>query len=228
MSEESNEQAIEQPAAFTQEQVNEMLAKVAADKDAEYTGVLAKNNELLGEKKAAKQKALEAEEARQLAIEESARKNGNLEELEKTLTTKHQSELEKYKAQLQERDSMILGGKKDAIIADLSSEFISSGGGKLMVSNLVDVTYDDGKVVTQYKGLDGNIVTTDANEFKKYMRENSEITPYLRPVNSSGGGSNGNKSTGGASGQKRSNMTAQDKSDFINTHGQDAFLKLPK
>ena len=207
MSEENGNEVV----TFTQEQMNEAIASANTAKDDEYKGILSKNNELLGEKKAAKLLAQEAETARLLAVEETARKGGNLEELETTLNAKHQGVVDGLNAKLKEKDSTILGGKKDKYIAELSGEFLSAGGGKLMISSLVESNYgEDGKVVTQFKGLDGSVVTTDVNEFKKYMRDNPEITPYLKAVDSSGGGSQGNKSSAsGNDGTTQSKLSAR-------------------
>ncbi len=196
MSDENGNEAV----TFTQDQVNEMIAQANTAKDEEYKGILAKNDELLGEKKAAKARATEAEQQRQLLAEQQARTNGNMEELEKTLNAKHQKELDTVNAQLNELNNTILGGKKSEVIARLASEFVSPAAAELMLANMVDSSYgEDKQVVTQFKGVDGTVVTTDSQEFLKQLRSNEAFTPLLKAVDSSGGGSTGSKATGSAS-----------------------------
>ena len=210
----SDETGTEQ--TFTQAQVAEMIANANTAKDDEYQGILGKNKELLGEKKEAKRLAQEAEDSRQALAEQQARTNGSMEDLEKTLNSKHNAELETYKTQLSELNNTILGGKKSEAITGLSNEFVSPEAAKLMLANMVEVSYsDDHKVVTQFKGVDGTVVTTDSSEFMKLLRSNDAFTPLLKAVDSSGGGSTGSKSTGGASRSKKySDMSLQERSEF--------------
>lgn len=70
-------------------------------------------------------------------------------------------------------------------------------------------------------GKDGKTPLTP----KEWVEGIRESKPYFWPV-AQGSGAQG---SGGASGAtKRSTMTAKEKGDFIRTHGQEAYLKLPK
>ena len=197
-------------ATFTQEQFDEAIAKANADKDAEYSGVLEKNAQLLGEKKSAKERALLAETDKQQMAEQQAKTNGDMEALEKTLTAKYSAAEDGYKSQLEQLNGLILGGKKNEAINEIASNFLSADAGKLMLSNMVSTGYgDDNKVITQFKNLNGEVITTDKNEFVKYLQGDKAFTPILKAIDSAGGGSLGNKSTGGASDNSLSSIQSE-------------------
>ena len=197
-------------ATFTQEQFDEAIAKANADKDAEYSGVLEKNSQLLSEKKNAKASALQAETDRQQMAEQQAKTNGDMEALEKTLTAKHSSIEEGYKTQLGQLNELILGGKKNEAINDIAGSFLSADAGKLMLSNMVSTGYsEDNKVITQFKNLNGEVITTDKAEFIKYLKETPAFTPILKAVDSAGGGSIGSKSSGRASDNSLSSIQSE-------------------
>ena len=187
-----SEENTEQPVTFTQEQVDVMISEKVSRMES-------KMDELLGETKAAKAKRKEAEVAAQLAAEDAAKKSGSMEELEKTINARHSLELEGYKSQLKDRDNLILGGKKSELIAGLAGEFTSPEAAKLMLSNMVEASYgDDNNVLTQFKSIDGSVVTTDPAEFVKHLKSNDAFKPFLKAVDSSGGSANGSKSHSGA------------------------------
>lgn len=202
-----NEQ-LGQTATFTDAQLQEAIAKAVAEKDEEYRGVIAKNSELLGEKKAAQEKAEEARLQRELALQESLKKSGDVEQLEKSLRDQHGKVVSEYELKIQALTGSILGSKKNEIIADLTSAFIAPKSGKLLMQTLVETSFDEsGKVITNYKSVDGTVITTDLNEYKKYMRGDDEISALLKAVDSSGGSSTGSKSNGSATGDNKTLST---------------------
>lgn len=183
-------------------------------------GLKAQRDALLNEKKEAQRKAKEAEEAARLAAEEAARKSGSLVDLEKSLNEKFGAEISKRDAEISKRDAMILGSKKDAILAELSGKFISQSGAKLMLSNLVDVGYgQDGNVSVTFKGIDGKVVTTDSGEFFKHLSSIEDFKPLIKGSAASGGGASG----GGASGGK--NVVSKETFDTFNPSQKFEYMK---
>lgn len=159
------------------------------DGDDDVDALKRKNDELISEKRAAQKARDEATEQARIAAEEAARKSGNLAELEKSLTAKHTAELEKVRAEITKRDGLILGGRKDAILADLANNFISPNAAKLMMANLVDVGYgEDGQVGVTFKGIDGKPVTTDQKEFIKHLSANNDFKSLIKGSSANGGG----------------------------------------
>lgn len=162
------------------------------------TGLKKKVDELLAEKKAAAEKTKAAEADALKAKEEAARKSGDLKTLEETLTAKYAGQLDELQKQVKERDSLILGGKKDALVAELSGMFVSPAAAKLMLNNLVQVEYGEGGAIVQkFVGLDGKPVTTDPKEFAKHLQGEKELASYIKASSASGGGANGGGNGGG-------------------------------
>lgn len=220
---------VEQPVeavTFTQEQLQEAVNKAAAAKDEEYKGVINKNSELLGEKKAAQEKAEEARLEREAALQESLKKSGDVEQLEKSLREQFEKERLEYKGKIDERDKKILGSRQDSVISELSNDFQSPTASKLLLKNLTETSYDEsGNTITNFKSVDGTVITTDINEFRKYMRSDDAITPYLKAIDSSGGGGLGSKIISGASDVKNEKKEAArkkgDVTSFLNLSFQE-------
>lgn len=75
-------------ALYTEKDGKFVLGIEGLPQQEDVSGLKAKVDELLGEKKAAEKKAREAEDAARLEREEAARKSGNVEELERSWTEK--------------------------------------------------------------------------------------------------------------------------------------------
>lgn len=170
------------------------------------SGLKKQRDELLAEKKAAQAKAKEAEELARKAAEENARKTGDLKTLEESLNTKFSSQISELQEQVKTRDGMILGGKKDSLIAELSGMFVNPAVAKLMLTNLVHVEYGEGGAIVQkFTGLDGKPVTTDPQEFAKHLSGVKDFAPLIKASNATGGGANGSgNGNGGANTISRS------------------------
>ena len=168
-------------------------------------GLEAKVDELLTEKKTEAARRKEAEEAAKVKELEAAKSAGKIEEVEAALSQQWGEKYAKLEQQLQERDNEILTSNKNAVLESLASSFTSPEAAKLMLNSMVETVRGDSGIVTNFKGLDGQVVTTDAKTFSEYLSNQDSLKPLIKGVDSSGGGASGGKgSTGGAGGSEDS------------------------
>ena len=181
---------------YTEAEVAEMIS-----------GLKAKNDELLGKVKTKTEQA-KAEEAERRRIEqEAAKKAGQVEELEKSLRSQFDAERNQLTAKQQALQARITGAEKKAILSSLAADFIDAESVDL-IGHMVSVELDDdGNTVTKFTGADGQLLTTDAAEFRKIMRNNKAIARLLKADDTNGGGSQGGKAgAGGNVTMKRSDF----------------------
>lgn len=184
---------------MSDEQQEEMKSYTQAEVDELVSGLKSNNEKLLSEKKATQAREAESAEAARLAQEEAARKSGDVEAIEKTLSDRHKSELEKLTTELNRRDSIILGERNAAAINDMASIFTDSSReiGKALLQGMVTTEYnEDGKPFTKYTDNNGN-VTTDLATFKQVISANDGLKPLLKGVQMNGGGAAGSQTNGG-------------------------------
>jgi len=181
---------------MSEEQQEEVKTYTQAEVDELVSGLKSNNEKLLSEKKATQAREAEAAEAARLAQEEAARKSGDVEAIEKTLSDRHKSELEKLTTELNKRDSIILGERNAAAINEMASIFTDSSReiGKSLLQGMVTTEYnEDGKPFTKYTDNSGN-VTTDLATFKQVISANDGLKPLLKGVQMTGGGATGSGS----------------------------------
>lgn len=188
-------------------------------------GLAAKNRELLDEVKKLKVKAkgsdIDPEEhiTLQNTVEELTAK---LEKSEK----EHKAEVKKLTSRLDSesgftRKLLVDNGLTDAATAaGVKSEFLPAV--RAMLASKAEVVVEDG----------GNrIARIGDKSIKDYMAEwaqTDEGKHYIGAPGNSGGGAQGGKGGGPAPGnKKRSEMSFQDKANYIKEHGQEAYTKLP-
>ncbi len=169
------------------------------------SGLKAKNDELLGKMKAKTEQAKADEAERRRIEQESAKKAGQVEELEKSLRSQFEAERSQLTARQQALQARITGAEKKAILSSLAVDFIDAESVDL-IDHMVSVELDDdGNTVTKFTGADGQLLTTDPAEFKKIMRNNKAIARLLKADDTNGGGSQGGKAgAGGKATMKRS------------------------
>lgn len=178
--------AVETPAkTYTQE---EFEAAVAG---------LKKNNEaLLSEKKEAARIAKEAKEAQLIADQEAAKKSGDLEGLEKNLKSIHGKELAERDARLGKMSERILGAERKSVVSALSNLLIDESASEI-IGMMVKTEFDGDEVVTKFVGADGTVITTDPEQFKKYLKDHKAFSHLLKADTATGGGAGGNKNSNG-------------------------------
>ena len=175
---------------FTMEQVRQMIAD-------EVAGLKANNDKLLAEKKEAKRLAEEAAAQQLLARQEAARKSGELEAFEKTLRGEYAPQLEAKDKIIAARNERILSSEKKAIVNSLAGMMIDESAADIL-GMFVRTEFDGDDVVTKFVGADGNVITTDAAQFKKYLCEHKAFSHLIKADAATGGGAGGGKGGGAA------------------------------
>jgi hypothetical protein len=173
---------------YTQAEVDELTKGLRESRDT-----------LLSEKKTVAQKAKEAEEAR-LALElESAKKLGELDKFEQSLRAGFDKEKGELSTTLEALKGKVVGESKRATLSAFTGDFIAHESLDL-ISQLVKTEFDGTDVKTQFTDFQGNVITTDAAEFKKWMAKHPAISHLMKADGASGGGAIGakNNASGGA------------------------------
>lgn len=203
---------------LTDEQKDAIIAQAKADIATEVLGLKTKNDELLGEKREAAEAAAEAkriaDEAKQEAELEKARKANDLASLETTLTEKFNGEKTEHQAKYERLLDTVKSSKQNAILSELATNFISPEAAKLVLKSLVGVTLDDdNQAIAEFKGFDGSAVATDTKSFIEWAGKNEHLSALMKPIDSAGGGANG--STGLGVGHKApKDMNSQERIEF--------------
>lgn len=165
------------------------------------TGLKRQRDELLSEKKAAAQRAKEAEEAARIAAEEAARKSGDVSALEKSWQ-------EKYAKGIGEKDSELsaLRGSLNKMLVDnvavsLANELAVQGSAAILIPHIkarLDVDTSGGEPKTIVLGADGKRSALTIDELKAEIAANQAFAPVLAGSKATGGGASGTGAGGGA------------------------------
>lgn len=183
----------EKPAGgetFTREQVEQMIAEQVA-------GLKANNEALLSEKKEAARKAREAEEARQREHQEALKNAGKMDEFEKTIRSQYEPVLQEKEQRYANLASRVLGSERKAVLGSFAGDFITPEAVDILAP-FVKTEFEGEDVVTKFVGPDGNVITTDPNQFRKYLREHKAFSHLIKANAASGGGAAGGKGGGAA------------------------------
>lgn len=182
--------AEEQPGAggktYTQAELDDLIA-----------GLKSNNDRLLAEKKEAKRQADEAAAARLIADQAAAKKSGELETFEKTLRGEYTPQLEAKDKIIAARNDRILSSEKRAAVSALSGMMIDESAADIL-GVFVRTEFDGDDVVTKFVGADGNVITTDIAQFKKYLCEHKVFSHLIKADAATGGGAGGSKGGGAA------------------------------
>ena len=209
----------EDDKTFTEEQVKEMI-KAAVDE--ETSGLKSKVEELLGESKAAKAKARDAEEEARKKAEEAAKNNGDISALEKSWSEK----FEAFKAEAEQND-----GAKNAMIASLTSGATAKDmaaklalkGSEILIENWVSqrlgVEIVDGVPKTIVKDANGQRSAATLEDLEKEILANPALRPVLAGTNGTGGGAA--NPGGGAVVKKWGEMNSDEKTALYRSNPQE-------
>lgn len=180
---------------FTEEQQKEIDAKLEAQKaellsqfEQETAGLKATNTALKAEKLEAIEKAkAEALELEQRAIEE-AKAKGELEKAYELEKAQHERKLSEYSEQLNQRNDLILSSQTNGAVKDIVSMFAKQDKlSQLTASQLVSHNFnDEGKVVAEYKDLDGNVVANSFADWQTWAQQDPDMKQHLAGSKASG------------------------------------------
>ena len=221
-------------ALYTEKDGKFVLGIEGLPQQEDVSGLKAKVDELLGEKKAAEKKAREAEEAARLEREELARKSGNVEELEKSWSEKFNRREAELNGMLEQERGTLSTQIRDLTVGrtatDIATTLAIPGSAKALLPHIerrLSVEQRDGKPTVVVLDQAGKLSATTVDELKAEFMKDPAFGPLIAGSKASGGGAGGAGSGGGAA-FKRSEMTSEQKRDYQRKHGQTAYLQLPK
>lgn len=186
MAEEETAQAEQESTTetFTKEQVQELLAK-------EIEGLKANRDEILGELKTFKAKAREEEAARVKLAEETARKNGDFEALEKSWAEKFTAREQELSDLLSQRESVIADLTVGATAARLASELAIKGSEKVLeriVRDRLGFEVAEGQHKVFVKDEAGQRSASTIDDLRKEILSDSALKPILQGTQATGAG----------------------------------------
>lgn len=192
----------------------------------DVSGLKAKVSELLAESKESKRKAKEAEDAAQAAADEAARKGGNVEALEKSWKDKLSKREAELSDAIKSRDSQLYDLTVNAEARRIASDLAVPGSADVLVPHIKSrLKYEDGKLAVLDNEGKPSAMTPD--ELSKEIASNKAFAPLIVATHATGGGASGSKGAGGAN-LNRASMSPAEKREYIDKHGQESYLKLPK
>lgn len=209
MSEELNQETeLPKEEVFTRQQVEQMIAE-------HVSGLKANNESLLAEKKEATRKFKEAEDARQREHQEALKSAGKMDEFEKTIRSQYDPVIAEKEAKISKMAERILGSERRAVLSSFASDLVTPEVADLLAPFIM-TSFDGDKVVTNFIGTDGGVVTTDPEQYRKYLREHKAFSHLLRANAASGGGALGGRD--GGAGPHFSEMNEQERSALFKSN----------
>ncbi len=167
----------------------------------DVSGLKAKLEELLGESKAAKAKAREAEEAAKKAEEERARKAGDVEALENSWKEKLTKREQELLAEREELAGQIKNLTVGRTATDLAAELAVQGSAKALLPHIqsrLSMDLRDGKPTVVVLDANGKPSAATLEELKAEFVNDPAFAPLIVGSKASGSGASGAKPGGGA------------------------------
>ncbi|MFJ2527830.1 hypothetical protein [Pseudomonas helmanticensis] len=192
-------------ALYTEKDGKFVLGIEGLPQQEDVSGLKAKVDELLGEKKAAEKKAREAEDAARLEREEAARKSGNVEELERSWTEKFTRREAELNGMLEQERGTLSGQIRDLTVGrtatDIASALAVQGSAKALLPHIerrLSVEQRDGKPVVVVLDALGKLSAATLDELKAEIANDAAFAPLIAGSKASGGGAGGAGGGGGA------------------------------
>lgn len=156
----------------------------------------AKNKELLQEKSEAKKQAEKAAEEAAKVAEAAAKKNGDVEALEKSWSEKLANEVKSRDAKLSEYEQMInkmtIGSQAQKLAADLALP----GSSDVLLPHIerrLSIEIKDGMPITRVLDMSGKPSALSIDDLRKEIESNAAFAPLLTGSKANGSGSPGEK-----------------------------------
>ncbi|WP_434575055.1 hypothetical protein J3P88_10325 [Pseudomonas sp. Z3-6] len=192
-------------ALYTEKDGKFVLGIEGLPQQEDVSGLKAKVDELLGEKKLAEKKAREAEEAARLEREEAARKSGNVEELERSWTEKFNRREAELNGMLEQERGTLSTQIRDLTVGrtatDIASALAIPGSAKALLPHIerrLSVEQRDGKPVVVVLDQQGKLSAATLDELKAEFANDTAFAPLIAGSKASGGGAAGAGGGGGA------------------------------
>jgi hypothetical protein len=192
-------------ALYTEKDGKFVLGIEGLPQQEDVSGLKAKVDELLGEKKLAEKKAREAEEAARLEREDAARKSGNVEELERSWSEKYNRRDAELNGMLEQERQTLSGQIRDLTVGrtatDIASALAVQGSAKALLPHIerrLSVEQRDGKPVVVVLDAQGKLSAATLDELKAEIANDAAFAPLIAGSKASGGGAGGAGGGGGA------------------------------
>lgn len=200
------------------EGVDESVAALYVEKDGKFvlgieglpqqedvSGLKAKVQELLDEKKAEADKRKAAEEQARLEREEALRKSGNVEELEKSWSEKYSRREAELTSALETERTTLQGQIRDLTVGRTATEIATTlavpGSAKALLPHIerrLSVEQRDGKPTVVVLDAAGKLSAATLDELKAEFTNDPAFAPLIAGSKASGGGAGGAGKGGGA------------------------------
>ncbi len=192
-------------ALYTEKDGKFVLGIEGLPQQEDVTGLKAKVDELLGEKKAADKARKDAEDQARLEREENARKSGNVEELEKSWSEKYNRREAELNGMLEQERGTLSGQIRDLTVGrtatDIASALAIPGSAKALLPHIerrLSVEQRDGKPVVVVLDQQGKLSAATLDELKAEFANDTAFAPLIAGSKASGGGAAGAGGGGGA------------------------------
>lgn len=192
-------------ALYTEKDGKFVLAVDGMPPQEDVSGLKAKVEELLGEKKAADKARRDAEEAARQEREEAARKSGNVEELEKSWTEKYTRREAELTGELERERTSLQGQIRDLTVGrtatDIAAALATPGSAKALLPHIerrLSVELREGKSTVVVLDQAGKLSAATLDELKAEFTNDSAFAPLIAGSKASGGGAAGDGKGGGA------------------------------
>jgi chromosome segregation ATPase len=157
----------------------------------------AKNEELLGEKKAAQKKAQEEADARQKAADEAAAKSGDVDALNKSWEAKLAKREAELAEAVKERDGKLFDLTVNAEARRIASELALPGSADVLLPHIkARLKYENGQVAVL--DAEGKLSASTLDDLAKEIASDARFAPVIVGSRATGGGANGSHTRGGA------------------------------
>lgn len=192
-------------ALYTEKDGKFVLGIEGLPQQEDVSGLKAKVDELLGEKKAAEKARKDAEEQARLEREEAARKSGNVEELEKSWSEKYNRREAELNGLLEQERGTLSTQIRDLTVGrtatDIASALAIPGSAKALLPHIerrLSVEQRDGKPVVVVLDQQGKLSAATLEELKAEFANDTAFAPLIAGSKASGGGAAGAGGGGGA------------------------------
>jgi hypothetical protein len=192
-------------ALYTEKDGKFVLSIEGLPQQEDVSGLKAKVDELLGEKKAADKARKDAEEAARLEREEAARKSGNVEELEKSWSEKYSRREAELNGLLEQERGSLGGQIRDLTVGrtatDIAAALAIPGSAKALLPHIerrLSVELRDGKPTVVVLDQAGKLSAATLDELKAEFTNDTAFAPLIAGSKASGGGAAGAGNGGGA------------------------------
>ncbi|MCL8583072.1 hypothetical protein NAB33_01715 [Proteus mirabilis] len=191
----------EQKALYKESGGNYQLQIEGMPEIPDVSGLQKKVDELLSEKKSEQEKRRQAEEAAKKAAEDQARKNGDIESLEKSWAEKLKARENELLAQLQEKDASLHTLLVDNVAQTVATKLAGDAAPLIMPHIKSRLSVEDGK--TRVIDSAGHPSAFTIDDLEKEFRSNQLFAPVIIGSKATGTGGEGGKGKSPAGGSDK-------------------------